>query len=84
MEPDRSSETAEFTAAMRADHHRYDAAPVLDDPWAFRLIGPELRKAVEDRTLRAFLENSSWRPTQGHIVVRARFAALGMPMPSRP
>ena len=74
MERDRSSDTAEFTAAMRADHLRYDTEPVLDDPWAFRLIGPELRQAVEDRRLRAFLENSHWRPTQGHIVLRARFA----------
>ena len=74
MERDRSSETAEFTAAMRADHLLYDAAPVLDDAWAIRLIAPGLRRAVEDRTLRAFLESSRWRPTQGHIVLRARFA----------
>jgi methyltransferase (TIGR00027 family) len=74
MEADRSSTTAEFTAAMRADHLLNDADPVLDDRWALHLIAPEMRKSVEAGAFHAFLESSAWRPTQGHIVMRARFA----------
>ena len=74
MESDRSSTTAEFTAAMRADHLLHDADPVLEDAWALRLIQPGLRASVEKGEYRAVLERGGLRPTQGHIVQRARFA----------
>jgi methyltransferase (TIGR00027 family) len=74
VERDRASQTAEYTAAMRADHLLHDAAPVLDDPWALRLVGPELRAAVESGDLHRMLEARSLRPTQGHVVMRQRFA----------
>jgi methyltransferase (TIGR00027 family) len=74
MEHDRSSNTAEYTAAMRADHRLHDVDPVLDDPWALQLIRPELRASVEKGDYRAFLERARFRPSQGHIVLRARFA----------
>jgi methyltransferase (TIGR00027 family) len=74
MERDRSSTTAEFTAAMRADHLLRDADPVLEDAWALQLIEPGLRASVEKGEYRAVLERGGLRPTQGHIVLRARFA----------
>lgn len=74
MERDRTSTTAEFTAAMRADHLLHDAQPVLADPWALRLVEPGLRGSVERREFRAVLERGGLRPTQGHIVQRARLA----------
>jgi len=74
MERDRSSNTAEFTAAMRADHLLFDAAPVFEDVWALRLIEPGLRAAVEKGDYHALLVRAGLRPTQGHIVMRARFA----------
>jgi methyltransferase (TIGR00027 family) len=74
MERDRSSNTAEYVAAMRADHHLHDAEPVLADAWALRLLQPELRTAVEQGQWHAVLERTGLRPTQGHVVLRARFA----------
>jgi methyltransferase (TIGR00027 family) len=74
LERDRSSGTAEYTAALRADHRLWDADPVFDDAWALELLGPELRASVEKGDFRALLERMRLRPTQGHIVVRARFA----------
>ena len=74
MERDRSSNTAEYTAAMRADHLLHDADPVLEDAWALRLVAPGLRASVEKGEYHAMLERSGLRPTQGHIVMRARFA----------
>jgi methyltransferase (TIGR00027 family) len=74
MEPDRSSNTAEYTAAMRADHLLHDATPVLEDVWALRLVEPTLRAAVEKGDYHAFLARAGLRPTQGHIVLRARYA----------
>jgi methyltransferase (TIGR00027 family) len=74
MQSDRSSTTAEFTAAMRADHLLHDADPVLEDVWALRLVTPELRASVEKGDYHAMLERSGLRPTQGHIVLRARLA----------
>ncbi len=47
MRVERRSQTAEATAAMRAAHQLLDAEPrVLDDPFAARMLGPELRWAV--------------------------------------
>jgi len=74
MESNRSSSTAEYVAAMRADHHRHDEAPVLNDAWALRLVEPALRAAVESGAYHALLERAGLRPTQGHVVLRARFA----------
>jgi methyltransferase (TIGR00027 family) len=74
MEPDRSSHTAEFTAAMRADHLLHDTDPVLEDAWALQLLEPPLRASVEKGDYHAMLARSGLRPTQGHIVLRARFA----------
>ncbi|HKA13840.1 MAG TPA: class I SAM-dependent methyltransferase, partial [Myxococcota bacterium] len=74
MEADRSSNTAEYTAAMRADHRLHDADPVLDDAWALALLEPGLRASVEKGEFHAFLARAGLRPTQGHIVLRARFA----------
>ncbi len=74
MERDRSSNTAEYTAAMRADHRLHDADPVLDDAWALQLVEPGLRASVESGEYHAFLARTGLRPTQGHIVLRARFA----------
>ncbi len=74
MERDRSSSTAEYTAALRADHRLFDADPVFDDAWALDLLGPELRAPVEKGEFRALLERMRLRPTQGHIVLRARLA----------
>ena len=74
MERNRGSGTAEYTAAMRADHLLHDEAPVLEDAWAVRLIEPPLRASVESGAMHRFLERSGLRPTQGHVVLRARFA----------
>jgi methyltransferase (TIGR00027 family) len=74
MERDRSSNTAEYTAAMRADHRLHDTELVLDDPWAISLIASELRAGVEQGDFHAFLARAGLRPTQGHIVLRARYA----------
>jgi len=74
MQSDRASGTAEYTAALRADHLLRDADPVLDDAWALRLVSPELRAAVETGSLRRLLEERALRPTQGHVVLRQRFA----------
>jgi methyltransferase (TIGR00027 family) len=74
MERDRSSNTAEYTAAMRADHLLHDADPLLEDAWALRLVAPGLRASVEKGEYHAMLERSGLRPTQGHVVMRARFA----------
>lgn len=74
MESDRSSNTAEYVAAMRADHVRHDAAPVLEDRWALQLVRPELRTAVESGDFHRYLARAGLRPTQGHVVLRARFA----------
>src|SRR5688572_5837383 len=74
MERDRASNTAEYTAALRADHRLWDADPIFDDAWALELLGPELRASVEKRDFRALLERMRLRPTQGHVVLRARFA----------
>jgi methyltransferase (TIGR00027 family) len=74
MERNRSSNTAEYTAALRADHRLLDADPVFDDAWALELLGGELRASVEKGEFRALLERMRLRPTQGHIVLRARFA----------
>jgi methyltransferase (TIGR00027 family) len=74
MERGRASETAEYTAAMRADHRLHDAAPVLDDVWALRLIAPHFRQQVESGALHRFLQEKGLRPTQGHVVLRQRFA----------
>jgi methyltransferase (TIGR00027 family) len=59
---------------MRADHHRHDEAPVLHDPWALQLVEPALRAAVESGAFHALLARAGLRPTQGHVVLRARFA----------
>jgi methyltransferase (TIGR00027 family) len=74
VERDRSSNTAEYVAAMRADHLRHDAAPVLEDRHALQLVRPELRAAVESGEFHRLLERAGLRPTQGHVVLRARFA----------
>src|SRR5262245_46978557 len=74
MEADRSSSTAEYTAAMRAGHLLHDADPVLEDVWALRRVEPTLRAAVEKGDYHTLLERAGLRPTQGHIVLRARFA----------
>jgi len=74
MEPGKASGTAEYTAALRADHWLHDASPVLEDVWAIRLLGPQLRASVEAGTLRAMLWERGLRPTQGHVVLRQRFA----------
>src|SRR5262245_60075625 len=73
MESARPSQTAEYTAAMRADHLLHDAQPVLDDAWALRLVAPEFRASVESGELRRLL-GDALRPTQGHVVLRQRFA----------
>src|SRR5436309_2944185 len=67
MEPDRSSHTAEFTAAMRADHRLHDADLVFDDAFALQLIQPELRASVEKGEYRAMLERMHLRATQAQI-----------------
>src|SRR5262245_57176825 len=59
---------------MRADHLLHDADPVLEDVWALRLLEPTLRAAVEKGDYHTVLERAGLRPTQGHIVMRARFA----------
>jgi methyltransferase (TIGR00027 family) len=74
MQTGRASGTAEYTAALRADHWLHDAAPVLADVWAIRLLAPTLRAAVESGELRAMLAERRLRPTQGHVVLRQRFA----------
>jgi methyltransferase (TIGR00027 family) len=74
MERDRSSNTAEYTAALRADHRLHDAQPLFDDAWALALLGPDLRASVEKGDFHALLERLRLRPTQGHIVLRARYA----------
>jgi methyltransferase (TIGR00027 family) len=74
MERDRSSNTAEYTAALRADHRLWDEQPVFDDAWALELLGSELRASVEKGDFHMLLERLRLRPTQGHIVLRARFA----------
>jgi methyltransferase (TIGR00027 family) len=74
MEPGRASGTAEYTAALRADHWLHDAAPVLEDVWALRLLAPDLRASVGSGALRRMLVERGLRPTQGHVVLRQRFA----------
>ena len=51
MEPDRSSNTAEYTAAMRADHLLHDADPVLEDAWALRLLEPRCARRSRRATI---------------------------------
>jgi methyltransferase (TIGR00027 family) len=74
VQRDRASDTAEYTAAMRADHRLHDRAPVLDDPWALQLLSPRFRELVESRDLQRLVEQGGLRPTQGHVVLRQRFA----------
>jgi methyltransferase (TIGR00027 family) len=73
MQGGRASRTAEYTAALRADHLLHDPEPVLEDHWALRLLEPEMRASVESGQLRRQL-GPSLRPTQGHVVLRQRFA----------
>lgn len=74
MQAGRASGTAEYTAALRADHWLHDALPLLDDRWAIRLLEPRLRASVESGELRRMLAERGLRPTQGHVVLRQRYA----------
>ena len=71
MEPTRASLTAMGAALMRAAHTRLDRPPLIDDPWADRLVTASdrarLRDAVPDRMApRA-------HPSYGAVILRARF-----------
>jgi len=59
---------------MRADHLLHDSPVVFADAWALRLIDPPQREQVESGALHRMLGESGMRPTQGHIVARARYA----------
>jgi methyltransferase (TIGR00027 family) len=74
MQDDRASWSAEFTAALRADHVLHDDPVVFDDSWALALLSEELREQVVSGGLRRMLGVGLLRRTQGHVVARARVA----------
>ncbi len=74
MQPDRASWTAELVAAMRADHVVHDRPLILDDPFALPLCSPELRASIESGGFQRANAKNGMRPTQGHLVARARYA----------
>ena len=74
MQENRASQSAEGTAALRADHLLHDAEPVFQDTFALELMSPSMRELVSSGGFRAILEEKELRPTQGHIVARARYA----------
>jgi methyltransferase (TIGR00027 family) len=70
MREQTPSRTAMRVAMRRAAHQLFDRPPVLDDPLAVRVIGPEaLRRAKESN------QNSSFaRTARAFMAVRSRFA----------
>ena len=74
MQENRASQSAEGTAALRADHLLHDAEPVFQDTFALELLSPSMRELVSSGGFRAILEEKELRPTQGHIVARTRYA----------
>jgi methyltransferase (TIGR00027 family) len=72
MQEDRPSSTADGAALMRAVHRLLDRPPILDDPLAARLIGPE-RRAVLQGDPRVF-DTPELRRLRASIAVRSRYS----------
>ena len=72
MQDDRPSSTAEGAALLRAAHRLLDQPPILDDPLAARLIGPE-RTAVLHGDPKV-LDTPELRRLRASIAVRSRYA----------
>src|SRR5579871_5460552 len=73
MEPRRASETAAFTAMLRAAHQLFDAEPrILVDPLAVGLVDAATPARLAER--QAALREPTLRVPRSAIVLRSRFA----------
>ncbi len=74
MDRVRASRTALGTALMRAAHARLDHPVLIEDPWGERLILPEEREAMRERSgsesVDALLRK---HPSYGTVILRARY-----------
>jgi methyltransferase (TIGR00027 family) len=67
MEPGRASKTALGVAIRRAAHQLIDRPPVLDDPFAVRLVGPGYPRLMERAMHRV------GRDVRGFMAARSRY-----------
>jgi len=75
MDPASASSTAMAAALMRAVHTRLDDVPLIDDPWADRLIPVEEREAMRTRLGVEDLDTAlRAHPAYGAVILRARYA----------
>ena len=75
MDPASASSTAMGAALMRAVHTGLDDAPLIDDPWADRLIPAEEREAMRTRLGVEDLDTAlRAHPAYGAVILRARYA----------
>jgi methyltransferase (TIGR00027 family) len=73
MQEGQPSRTAQRVAAQRAAHQLLDSPRVLDDPFAIRLVSPEVRQKLEDHP--SDIDRSPMsKPTRAIVVVRTRIA----------
>jgi methyltransferase (TIGR00027 family) len=73
MREGQPSRTAERVAAQRAAHQVLDSPRVLDDPFAIRVVSPEIRQKLEEHP--ADIDRSPMsKPTRAIVVVRTRIA----------
>jgi methyltransferase (TIGR00027 family) len=72
MEHDRPSSTADGAALMRAVHRLLDRPPILDDPLAALLIGPERKTALQGDP--SVLDTPELRRLRASIAIRSRYA----------
>ena len=73
MDSTRASQTAGGAAALRADHLLHHEPVVFRDPHALALAPKTLRASVESGAFGRRIEELGLRPTQGHVLARARF-----------
>ena len=75
MEDQKPSRTAMVVALIRADHARKSGSPLLNDPWAEKLVPPEFaaelpRFASGDAAVEQWLARSGLRV---NVILRARY-----------
>lgn len=73
----KSSATAQFAAAHRAYHFKYDPPPILEDSAAGWLLGPPLSAILRFAPLRRLFWQpllAKVRPISTFVVVRSRYA----------
>lgn len=75
--PGRVSRTATLAAGIRAHHRRWHPDPILDDPYAVRLVSPFWRQVAHNRLLNWIVVHKllgPFHPIHTENILRARYA----------